>query len=320
MDRYQLSIMWSELEKLSVGDDYRYLRFADESCVSDVYVALGPNDERALILRTNANGVTPEDKRKLSIRYDFKLQAVVLSLLDSGYQDLFDDLVMSLFSVIKDIESKTEATDCFIRHFRKWASFFDVDEKQSLSDEVVLGLIGELRVLNELMSKARESEINSVLEGWRGPYDESKDFVLIDRDVEVKTISKRAREVSIQSLQQLTEQPGKDLHLLVQRVKLSYEGGLSLDAMFRDTCTFVIEKGGDVSILYEAVHQKGLNRINMKDYSHLRYKFEKEELYDVLKPGFPKIDEAHKASGFTRASYGLSLGELSPYLIMEKHF
>ena len=90
--------------------------------------------------------------------------------------------------------------------------------------------------------------------------------------------------------------------------------------MFRDTCTFVIEKGGDVSILYEAVHQKGLNPINMKDYSHLRYKFEKEELYDVLKPGFPKIDEAHKASGFTRASYGLSLGELSPYLIMEKHF
>lgn len=308
--------MWDKVSALDPRQDYRVVRF-DQGCSAEVYIALSAENHRCLILRSSGLPIRPVEKQKLEIKHDDTIPGLVLSLADSDYQDLFDDLVVSLYGVIKSESSTADAQEAFIRQFRKWVALFEVEHTQSPSEETILGLIGELHVLEELLGDADDLEVNKILSSWRGPYDETQDFILEDKNLEVKTIGSRASSIQVNSLSQLTEEHGKGLELVVRTVSSSSDMGVSLSDTFQRVVEQTVQRGGDATILFEAISQKGLSTQNIADYDYLKYLFKLEKVYDANVSGFPRLTANNISPAITKASYTVSLEGLEPFLVRE---
>lgn len=316
MKKSELLRLWETAASMAPQQDYRVVRF-DQHCKPDVFVAIGPDDSRCLILRSPSSPLRPIEKLKLHLRFDGSIPGVVLKLADDDYQDLFDDLVVSLYGAIKSIHEVEGEQEAFLRHFRKWVALFETEYSSSLDEQTVMGLIGELHVLKRLISSSTDSELSEILSSWRGPYDETQDFVLEDMHVEVKTVTARGTSVTINSLTQLNEEHGKGLELLVNTVSADCDNGVCLSHIFQDVVDQSVERGGDSAILYEAIAQKGLSSRNITDYDHWKYRFHTEKAYDVLGGGFPRLTGSNVSTAITRASYTLSLAGIEPFLLRE---
>jgi hypothetical protein len=301
------------------GRPYKILRF-DENCRAEVFIGMTRCGQRCLILNEAVPINKPIERDKLSLLYDSNIPGMVLLLSDDTYKDLFDELISSMYVVVKDLASKQDAIEMFRAHFIKWTTFFESDFSSKLSDDAVMGLVGELKVLESLVAEADELSINAVLESWRGPYDESQDFVLDDQLIEVKTIGMRSRQVVINSLQQLTAVKGKDLSLLVNRTFSDDENGSSIRSLvisIRDRAIYLL---GDATILYKALGQKGLHPKNLDDYEHLRFGFRGEHIYNVLSDDFPNLSSDNVPEGIISANYAISLSALQPFMTTSKEY
>ena len=316
MRKSDLQAMWDRVSALDLQLPYRAVRF-DKECSAEVYVALSAENQRCLILRSGTLPMKPLEKQKLQIKFDDTIPGLVLKLADNDYQDLFDDLVVSLYGAIKSESHAKDAQEAFVRQFRKWAALFEVEHKKNLSEETILGLIGELHVLEALLNDTDDIEVNKILSSWRGPYDETQDFVLEDKNLEVKTVTSKATAVSISSLSQLTEEHGKGLELLVRTVSSCADRGVSLSGTFHRVVEQAVQRGGDSAILFEAISQKGLSTKNIVDYDHLKYRFHEEKVYDGLMSEFPKLTGSNISPAITKVSYTVSLAGLEPFLLRE---
>lgn len=91
-------------------------------------------------------------------------------------------------------------------------SFRDLIARRTrMSEEAVLGLLGELTVLEHLIGTMGA---RSALQAWLGPESEEHDFVLADADLEVKTTTSEARRHRIGSETQLQRSPERPLWLV----------------------------------------------------------------------------------------------------------
>jgi hypothetical protein len=319
LKKSDLLVMWDAVDAMEAKQDYRAIRF-DKACCAEVYVALSVEDQRCLILRSNAMPVKPIEKQKIEIKYDDTIPGIVLKLADSDYQDLFDDLVVSLYGVIRSEPNLLIAQEVFIRQFRKWVALFEIEHKRELSKEIILGLIGELHVLEALLGDVCDSEVDRILSSWRGPYDETQDFVLEDKNLEVKTVTSKATSIQVNSLSQLAEEHGKGLELVVRTVTLCADKGESLSGVFQRLVGQAVLRGGDSTILFEAISQKGLSTQNISDYDYLKYVFKNEKIYDATVCEFPKLTMHNISPSITKASYIISIAGLEPFLVRESEF
>jgi len=312
---------WLQVTKTAFDPErpYKILRF-DENCRAEVFIGMTRSGQRCLILNEAVPANKPIEREKLSLLYDSSIPGMVLLLSDDTYNDLFDELISSMYVVVKDLVSKQDAIEMFRAHFIKWTTFFDSDFSSKLSDDAVMGLLGELKVLEYFVAEADELSINTVLESWRGPYDESQDFVFDDQLVEVKTIGMRSRQIMINSLQQLTAVKGKDLSLLVNTIFSDDENGSSIKSLVISIRDRAISLLGDATILYKALGQKGLHPKNLDDYEHLRFGFRGEHIYNVLSDDFPNLSSDNVPEGIISASYAISLSALQPFMTTSKEY
>ena len=321
MNKERILAMWSHLAETAFepGREYKVLRF-DENCGAEVFVGMTRSGERCLLLSKAAPLKKPIEKERLRLLYDRSVPGLVLLLSDDSYSDLFDELISSMYAVVKDLAPEQSAVDEFRGHFIKWATFFDSDFESDLSVDAVVGLIGELKILKDLISTADESSVNALLESWRGPYDEAQDFVLEDRLIEVKTIGMRSRQIKISSLHQLSAEPGKEFDLLVNTTFRDGENGQSIGGLVRIIRDRVVLLLGDTSILYKALGQKGLHPKNLEEYEYVRCSFYREDIYDVLPDGFPKLIHNNVLEGIATATYDLSLPALQPFIKSSREY
>ncbi|MCG3773612.1 MAG: hypothetical protein JW395_0421 [Nitrospira sp.] len=102
----------------------------------------------------------------------------------------------------------------------------------ALSEELMLGLLGELLLLSEMLhAVADRPELRgAVLDMWRGPKDAARDYVVGETAIEVKTTALLTSSHHIQSLAQV--EPGgekeKSLFLFSVGLREDARGGLQL--------------------------------------------------------------------------------------------
>ena len=168
-----------------------------------------------------------------------------------------------------------------------------------LSEEKVLGLIGELLVFEHLLGSIDES---TAIDAWVGPQAEEHDFVLVDLDVEVKTTLNERRSHVIGSETQLQRSPGRPLWLI--SIQLTRGGAASSG----DTL-------GDVITRVSSFLTTGLTSMNAR-LEHIGWRAEEADLYPekYLPRSRPKgylVDERFPA--ITRSSLQRSIP--SPELV-----
>ena len=322
MNKNELNSKWENIASFKNNKGYKALRITGSS-IPDLFIATDEDGYRCLLLFIPEKmdvKLKGTDKNKLLISFLPSKGIVLIKLKDFDFKDLFDDLILSIYSKINLIFEPIQASEEFIKTFYKWSLFFEDNRVKKLGEEQIQGLFGELFVLREYIKKSNPSTINSILSSWRGLYDAANDFELDLKNVEVKTKKESNLFVKISSEYQLEKETDKDLDLLVVTVKLDLIEGKSIHDMLLEIVKLVRANLGDLSILYQALNQKGLTLENLKQYNNHRFFVIKIESFDAGNDDFPKLSISNIVSEVSNLKYKLRVTQLDEFLIEMKKY
>lgn len=315
MNALELETKWGGLTPDNQGS-YKSLRLSGD-CLPDLYIGMDTNGARCLILKLPGNhsvNFKSINKQNLSIEFFKETSWIVLKLSGHLYKDLFNDLIISLYNKIKDLRKADEYSRILIDAFYRWSEFFDDNSNNRLSDEALIGILGEIAYLIWEIQNNNPVIINDVLSSWTGPFDKGHDFMFTDRDIEVKTKRERSIDVSISSEFQLQSEPGKNLRLVIVNVADDLNG-ITIYQMVDRVRSLIVQRFGDFSIFLKALAQKGLTSLNLKDYDHLRFKLIEIVGYDCTHPQFPKITASTKSPFINTIRYNIRINELGEFIV-----
>lgn len=313
---------WTQITTYKTIKGYKSIRITSD-CFSDIYLGIDETGCHSLILNLPKNhGINFKavKKEKIAIALYPDTNYLIMTLLDEEYNNLFDDLIISLFNSIKDIKEVALYSKVFIQTFYQWTLFFTSDNNDRLAKDVIKGIWGELIVLKELIEDSDSYTINDILSGWTGPYDQGHDFIYDDKNIEVKTKDTKKVSVRLSSEHQLEVEPGKKLILAVVSVDEDMESGSSLRDLVLEIKKDVFELFGDFSIILKALLQKGITLQNIQEYNNYRFKPLNLYDYDCLDKDFPKITKSNLPRSISNVKYDLNLTNLANYVISEREF
>jgi hypothetical protein len=319
----QINEKWELVSQAKKIKNYRALRISSE-CQSELFIGINSEGYRCLLFFINNSiidlKIREADKDKLSLSYLFNNDLILIKLKDFNFVDLFNDLILSIYSKIDLISDPIKASKEFVTTFYKWSQFFEDSYIYKLGEEQIQGLFGELFVLNEYIKNCNTSTINFTLASWKGLYDAANDFELDLKNVEVKTKKESKLFVKISSEYQLEKELDKDLELYVVSVKIDLIKGRSIHDMLLEIIKRVRLSFGDLSILYQALNQKGLTVENLKQYNNHRFIVTKTELFDAGNDDFPKLSVSNIVSEISNLKYKLRVTQLDDFLIKIKKY
>lgn len=322
MNVNNLKSKWENIIDFKDNSGYKALRITSD-CIPDLYIATDEDGFRYFLLFLPLNievKLKGTDKEKLKIAYNKDKNIILIKLNDLDFVDLFNDLIISLYSKIKEIDNPNIYSKELIYSFYKWAEFFEDKLGSKLSNEEIKGLFGELFILNELLEKADPNNINFILDSWKGPYDTTNDFVLDKKNIEIKTKDDSKSFVKISSEYQLEKEFDKGLELLVVSIKNDMLKGGSINDLLNVIVDNVRQNLGDLTILYHTLAQKGLTIESSKEYNNFRFIVTKTNSYDCNDIAFPKLSVSNIPEEITQLNYILRLTTLNNFLIEEKKY
>lgn len=320
MNKEIIENIWNKIIPSGEGE-FEYKLLSKES-IPQLNIGFNKKSQRCLILELPFDFDKPFqqfEKENLSLRYLKKEKCLCIILNDDFFKDLFDDLILSIYSKIHNISNTEEYSELFTRHFFKWSAFFENKRTDGLTREQVKGFIGELYYFKNLLLSS-EINVDELLFSWRGPYDEGHDFVFEFRDYEIKTIESSKNSIRISSEFQLESEKGKELELVVIFVDPNNENGVSLKSLINDIKKIVIDKLGDNSIFINALAQKGLNIGDLDQYEIFRYTPIEEISYDSTKENFPKLIRSSIPEEINKLNYNIRLNLIEEFIINKKQF
>jgi hypothetical protein len=152
-----------------------------------------------------------------------------------------------------------------------------------LNDGRLVGLLGELLVLEELLNHDPLRRVSM----WVGADGNQHDFVCGDRAVEVKaTTIREGRVVAISSIDQLDAAPARSLHLVVHRFEAAPLGS-------GETLTGVIQRllalGVNSADLHRQLTLAGYSAMHDDNYRGRPFQLMERRVYDACAEGFPRI-------------------------------
>jgi hypothetical protein len=320
MNKETIENIWNKIIPTGEGE-FEYKLLSKDS-IPQLNVGYNKKNQRCLILELPFDFDKPFqqfEKENLSLKYFKKEKCLCIILNDDFFKDLFDDLILSIYSKIYNISSTEEYSELFIRHFFKWSAFFENKKTEGLSIDQVKGLIGELFYLKNLLLNS-ELNVDEILLSWRGPYDEGHDFVFEFTDYEIKTIESTKNNVRISSEFQLESEIGKNLELVVIFVNPDNENGLTLKSLINDVKTIVLDNFGDNSIFINALAQKGLTIGYLDKYEIYRYTPKEEISYDCNNINFPKLIRSLIPEEINKLNYNIRLNLIEKFIINKTNY
>jgi hypothetical protein len=320
MNKEKIEKIWIDIIHSGKGEfEYQLLSV---KIIPQLNIGYNKKGQRCLILELPLKfdkAFQQFEKENLSLKYFSRERCLCIILNDEYFNDLFDDLILSIYNRIFNISNPDEYSELFTKHFFKWSSFFVNKLNEGLSKNDVKCLIGELLYLKNLLIDTILN-VDNVLLSWRGPYDEGQDFIFDFTDFEIKTIEKTKNNVRISSEFQLDSEKGKKIELVVISVEFDIDNGISLKSIINEIKSIVIDKFGDNSIFITALSQKGLASGNIERYDIYRFKPILETSYDSSNAAFPKLIKSQLPEQINKLKYNIRLNLIEEFIINKKHY
>ena len=184
--------------------------------------------------------------------------------------------------LVESVESASSPAREAAEAFDRWRQLFsDAAMGGNLSEEALVGLIGELLALQDLLARGASPS----LEYWEGPLGRVHDFRIAGHAIEVKaTLTREGRVVQISNVDQLQPPPGCDL--VLRHVRLDHDpGGFSLEDLVEEIRT----AGANTDTLSALLRKLDVSPEHLGVYSGRRYRVTETRHYDVTTPAFPRI-------------------------------
>ncbi len=322
MKLQELELKWNKLSEVGLKSGYKAIRI-DSTCIPDLFIGRNSDKHRCLVLSLPIGHTVDfqsNTKENLSISFHKESNYIVLLLTESDYHDLFNDLVLSIYNRIRKEKNVDEYSKSFITLYYKWSFFFSDKKEEKLSRDIIKGLFGELLMLKLLIIKSGATEINDILSSWRGPYDQGHDFVLNNKDIEIKTKDDSKSNIRISSEYQLEKEIDKGLELAVISVELNTVKGQAIKELVLEIKNIISCMFGDITILMKALSQKGLTFKNISQYDNFRFIPAEIIIYDCGKKGFPMLIKSNVHPALKKIKYDINTNCLKEFIISKKRY
>ncbi len=250
-----------------------------------VRVATGPSGEQRLLVpvgQPSAKMFTLANGNLRVARTTFwvsgKLEHFVdITLRNMQLESVFTDLVQEALRRIENGYGPEAAVQGAIQDFR---SLLLPEKAQDIPITTIVGLIGELIVLEKLVARAPAS-----VHAWMGPTSQRHDFRHELISIEVKTSGRSdATRVQVNGPEQLLPPAGGQLYLAHVRLERSEKGGHSVAAL----CKAILAHGADQIVLSERLARLECHDPEADEWNHASFALEGLDLYRVG-PTFPRI-------------------------------
>lgn len=316
MEKLNLDQLWKSLVYSGSGQvSYRLMSLES---IPSLNLGINKMGQRCLILELPSD-LRPEihenSKENISLWYYSSENCISIVLNDHYFEDLFNDLILSIYHKIYKIEdSKTYSTH-FVAYYFKWLNFLD-NHNNILSKEVIKGIWGEVFYLKQLLD-SNSLKVNDNIISWQGPFDKGHDFVFELLDVEVKTIDNGSNTIKISSEYQLDNDPSKKLQLAVLSVQDDKNEGITLEKLVKEVRSTIINQGGDINAFSDALFQKGLTFGNLNQYDIYPFKPNIIQHFNCCDDEFPRIIKSKLPEEIASVRYSLKLNMIQEFLIKQ---
>ena len=237
---------------------------------------------------------------------------LVLLLNEQSNWELFLSLCNDLVQATQLANNSKAAINAILMRLERWQEFLKKNRKGILSEEKILGLIGELLFINNHLIPAFGA--GQSIKFWQGPEGLPQDFNVNQSAIEVKCQSgATAPYVKISSADQLCPQLPEMYLFVVTLGKAAPETTDAIDPpklisqirnALKSEGSIQIERFND--LLY------AIGYIDSNLYLNYSYILTGEKMFRVS-DGFPKICAKDLDPGITNVSYSISLSECANF-------
>ena len=215
--------------------------------------------------------------------------------------------------ILRRIESGTGPQKAVGQAFQEFRRLLQKERVGPQDEKKVVGLIGELLTLIELLELDRKS-----IHGWHGPDSDRHDFRAGSVTIEVKTSQGAdGNKVHINGIQQLVCADAGTLLLRHVRIEPDPDGDLALPALAQAASTMV----EDADLLDDKLENLGYTEDDKESWQEKRYRLIDSTAYHV-RDGFPRLTPAQlnvdwPLVGVSAVSYELDLASASNYKLTD---
>ncbi|MGN6251398.1 MAG: PD-(D/E)XK motif protein [Marmoricola sp.] len=235
----------------------------------------------------------------------------VLCLLPELHH-VFTQFCRELMDTVAAASSPAKETAAALDRWR--VLFSDADRPGLVSDEVLIGLLGELLVVERLLGVGAPADLRF----WGGPFNAIHDLRSASHAIEVKATSVReGRIVSISSVDQLQEPAGADLHLVHTRLDSDPAGFNLPDLVSRN-----LDAGAHRDQIDRRLSELRIVASDLTPYAGRRFTVADSRVYDVTSYAFPRLLRSSFTgrdipSGTLRISYAIDLTNEPPHPLQQ---
>ena len=134
MDNKSLHLKWDRINETKIQDGFKSLRITS-NCIPDLYIGIDQQSNRCLLLflpyKVDVK-LKKSQKEKLKIEFLESKNIILIVLIDENFIDLFDDLVVSLFSELENLSAPNDYSKRLITQFYKWSPFFETKQNNNI--------------------------------------------------------------------------------------------------------------------------------------------------------------------------------------------
>ena len=315
-----IDAVWAELESKKAADKKDYFKMVCSELLYRVYVgSTGIPSRRYIIFE-----IPESEKGQFDAFVEPKGFSLILDdaiVKHSGFlscvmqasscedNDVFSVVVSDIIEEISVINDPETYVKSLRSRIEKWREFFRSGEQKRLSDESVVGLIGELTFIHQSL----DAGIEYVPDIWNGPIKAAQDFQGKRTAVEIKTVSANAlKSVHISSEIQLDDSNFDHLFLTVYRVERNDEKGLMLPDYIEQTADMMT--GSRKNRFYAKLICAGYDPQKARDQYIKGYIVRERENYSI-ENGFPRIIRNILPKGVDEVKYRLDLQACNQYKV-----
>lgn len=305
-----LLVAWTALEAVTPGDRLFRSRRLDRPRSIDLRVGLRETDGApCLIARPEGGdgGLTLFETAglRLSRAADPSGNLLVLSLEEPSRRDLFSEVCSDVLRALvrSEDEGDTDLLPELSARLAAWRAFLR-DQSGGLSRQELVGLIGELLVLEALLARSADA-----LAVWKSPDDSLHDFEASGHALEVKTSLGAARRLHISALDQLDAAGLASLHVAHVRL-VEQRDGFTLGALAARIAG-QLASDRDRRLFANALLRRGLAPGPAED-SGPSVRHDGTEFYAV-RDGFPCLNRAAVPAGIADATYQIEVQALAGF-------
>lgn len=230
-----------------------------------------------------------------------KYCTIRFSLIDKTLEDLFFKFCDDMVEKTRDLSDVALGYNAVVERFLLWKKLFDSPRNDILSEEKIMGLIGELVFLRNVLFK--KYGIEKSIDGWSGQDHTRKDFSYEDIWYEAKAVSFNKDKVSISSLEQLDSQiQGELAIILLEKMSASYLG-ITLNQLILDLLDEITTPYGK-KLFLSKIESSGY----VYDVAYDDFVFDLKSIRRfIVDDKFPRLTPSNVPNGILSANYEISI-------------